>query len=99
MNFLITHTLLKIQFQSELYDSWIARGDDRTERGIPLYNIGCPQRWSVGAESALEKETTTPLLSQEGWREAPGWFQSGILQAGAPGTTPRGIRFAIPLPS
>ena len=32
-----------------------------------------------------------PLLSQEGWREAPGWFQKG--------TTPRGIRFAIPLPA
>jgi hypothetical protein len=21
-----------------------------------------------------------PLLSQEGWREAPGWFQSGHFQ-------------------
>ena len=41
----------------------------------------------------------TPLLSQEGWREAPGWFQRGNLEACCFGTTPRGIRFAIPLPS
>ena len=40
-----------------------------------------------------------PLLSQEGWREAPGWFQSDILQECGLGTTPRGIRFAIPLPA
>ena len=25
-------------------------------------------------------ENSAPLLSQEGWREAPGWFQSEILQ-------------------
>jgi len=40
-----------------------------------------------------------PLLSQEGWREAPGWFQRDRPEVGGLGTTPRGIRFAIPLPS
>jgi len=34
---------------------------------------------------------TFPLLSQEGWREAPGWFQSDILREGGFGTTPRVI--------
>jgi len=29
----------------------------------------------------------TPLLSQEGWREAPGWFHSETLDCGS-GTTP-----------
>ena len=33
----------------------------------------------------------TPLLSQEGWREAPGWFQSEILRECGFGTTPRVI--------
>jgi hypothetical protein len=27
------------------------------------------------AKEALESRSTIPLLSQEGWREAPGWFQ------------------------
>ena len=31
------------------------------------------------------------LLSQEGWREAPGWFQSDILRECGFGTTPRVI--------
>ena len=34
---------------------------------------------------------TFPLLSQEGWREAPGWFQSDILRECGFGTTPRVI--------
>ena len=41
----------------------------------------------------------TPLLSEEGWREAPGWFHNRNLEKCGFGTTPRGIRFAIPLPS
>ena len=32
-----------------------------------------------------------PLLSQEGWREAPGWFQSDTLLDCGFGTTPRAI--------
>jgi len=40
-----------------------------------------------------------PLLSEEGWREAPGWFQNSNFEVSCFGTTPRGIRFAIPLPS
>jgi hypothetical protein len=40
-----------------------------------------------------------PLLSQEGWREAPGWFQSRNPEGCRLGTTPRRIRYAIPLPS
>jgi len=32
-----------------------------------------------------------PLLSQEGWREAPGWFQSETLLYCGFGTTPRVI--------
>jgi len=35
------------------------------------------------------EEWKIPLLSQEGWREAPGWFQSGTSQYGGLGTTPR----------
>jgi len=31
----------------------------------------------VGVNKLEERES--PLLSQEGWREAPGWFQSGNL--------------------
>jgi hypothetical protein len=42
------------------------------------------------------------LLSEEGSmiakRSCEGWFQSRNLQDCALGTTPRGIRFAIPLP-
>jgi len=37
--------------------------------------------------------------SNVGWREAPGWFPSQYLQGCGIGTTPRGMRFAIPLPS
>jgi len=41
-----------------------------------------------------------PLLSQEGWREAPGWFQSEILQQSGFGTTPRvNSKNAMTLPS
>jgi len=32
-----------------------------------------------------------PLLSQEGWREEPGWFQSETLLYCGFGTTPRAI--------
>ena len=50
-------------------------------------------------------EVEIALLSQEGSmietksRSCGGWFQSGTLKNGPFGTTPRGIRFAIPLPS
>jgi hypothetical protein len=44
-----------------------------------------------------------PLLSQEGW-DITRWragvvSEAIILRIGGSGTTPRGIRFAIPLPS
>src|SRR6185295_17755903 len=35
--------------------------------------------------------SAAPLLSQEGWRTAPGWFQSETLQQHGFGTTPRVI--------
>ena len=44
-------------------------------------------------------ENSVPLLSQEGWREAPGWFQRDNTAVFGLGTSPRGMRFAIPLPS
>ena len=36
-------------------------------------------------------EIAAPLLSQEGWREEPGWFQSETLLYCGFGTTPRAI--------
>ena len=39
----------------------------------------------------LAMSSPSPLLSQEGWREAPGWFQSEILPECGFGTTPRVI--------
>src|SRR6185295_7400807 len=35
--------------------------------------------------------SAAPLLSQEGWRTAPGWFRSEPLQQHGFGTTPRVI--------
>jgi hypothetical protein len=53
----------------------------------------------IAGVDELEDREEIPLLSQEGWREAPGWFRSRISAGCLLGTTPRGIRFAIPLPS
>src|SRR5678816_2056042 len=36
-------------------------------------------------------KSAAPLLSQEGWREAPGWFRSEIPRECGFGTTPRVI--------
>ena len=38
---------------------------------------------------------TFPLLSQEGWREAPGWFQSDFLRECGFGASPR-VNFLHP---
>jgi len=53
----------------------------------------------VGYQVMFRFENSVPLLSQEGWREAPGWFQRDNPAVFGLGTSPRGMRFAIPLPS
>src|SRR6266853_4870259 len=41
-----------------------------------IYHVNQFEKWEI------------PLLSQEGWREAPGWFQRANLQNGSNGNHP-----------
>jgi hypothetical protein len=67
-----------------------ADADSRFRRsGATLYVFALPRCCGNGTEVVLEEKT--PLLSQQGWREAPGWFQREILQQCGSGTTPRVI--------
>jgi hypothetical protein len=54
-------------------------------------------------KSSIVRGSPIALLSEEGSmiakRSCEGWFPNRNLQDCALGTTPRGIRFAIPLPS
>jgi hypothetical protein len=66
-------------------------------RSAPLRPRLLHSRTRDCSSSACRKKEGTPLLEQEGWREAPGG--SAIQESSLIQLPPSRIRFAIPLPS
>ena len=71
-----SNKLMSIQCSGRLHGAdeafrWYAKAAARAINSWAI--VG---RWSTVEWQRLSVKNASPLLSQEGWREAPGWFQS-----------------------